>query len=107
MKVTKIKKVYSYEVKSKLKEELGVQELDYRVRQFIENLCDDGLYMYDYSKVIPKLRITFPFFILIILLANVFAAVKWLFTGSIRFSEKSWFTKSMVKWDRFCGFNIL
>ena len=56
MKVTKIKKVYSYELKSKLKEALGAQELDYRVRQFIEDLCDDGLYKYDYSEVKTKLR---------------------------------------------------
>lgn len=107
MKVTKIKKVYSYELQSKLKETLGTQELDYRIRRVIEDLCDDGLYIYDYSKTKSKLRITFPFFILVVLLANVFSAVKWLFTGSARFSQKSWFVKTMVKWDRYCVFNIV
>lgn len=107
MKITKIKKVYSYKLQSKLKEALITKELDYRTRQFFDDICDEGIYKYDYTETIPKLRITFPFFLLIILFANIFATIKWLFTGNVRFSEKWWFTKSMVKWDKYCGFNIV
>jgi hypothetical protein len=110
MKTTKIKKLYQFELERLYKQhfDLGVNgTLDYRLRNFFEELCDDGLYKYDYSKRESKLRITFPLFILVILLTMIYSCFKWLFTGSIRLDNKSWFTRQMVKWDKYCGFNII
>jgi len=111
MKTTKIKKVYRYELERLYKRHFNLESsttLDYRVRNFLEELCDDNeIYQYDYSNPKTKLRITFPLFILVLLLANVYSCFQWLFTGSFRFNHKSWFTRQMVKWDKYCGFNII
>lgn len=106
MKITKIKKVYYYELLNKYREKHG--EMDYRVRNFLEDLCDSGLYKYDYSNSTPsKWRITFPLFITVIGLSFIYGCFKWLFTGNNLFSEKSTFVKFMVKWDKYCGFKII
>ena len=110
MKTNKIKKLYSFELQRKYRKALGLEPiatLDYRLTNFFDELCDDGLYQYDYSKRETKLRITFPLFFLVILGANIFSCFKWLFTGSFRFSNKSWFVRNMVAWDKYCGFNII
>ena len=111
MKTNKLKKIYSFELQRKYKKHLGLEptaELDYRLRNFFEELCEGrGIYEYDYTKRETKLRITFPLFFLVILVANIFSCFKWLFTGSFRFNNKSWFVRNMVKWDKYCGFNII
>lgn len=110
MKTNKLKKLYQFELEQKYKKsfDLGANTaLDYRLRNFFEELCYDGLYQYDYTEIKTRLRITFPFFILIILLASIISCFKWLFTGSYILNNKSWFVRNMVKWDKYCGFNII
>lgn len=110
MKTTKIKKLYNYELQLEYKKYMGLQPsdpLDYRVRNMFEDLTEEGLYVYDYSKRSSRWRVTFPLFILFIFLGSVFGAFKWLFTGSAILNNKSLFVSNMVKWDKFCGFNIL
>jgi hypothetical protein len=110
MKTTKIKKVYQFELERLYKHHFDLEvngTLDYRLRKFFEELCDDGIYKYDHLKTESKLRITFPLFILAVLLANIYSCFQWLFTGSYRFNHNSWFTTQMVKWDKYCGFNII
>ena len=110
MKTTKIKKVYKFELEALYRKQFKLESsdtLDFRLREFFEKLYDDGIYKYDYSKSRTRLRITFPLFILVVLLANIYSCFQWLFTGSYRFRHDSWFTKQMVKWDKYCGFNII
>ena len=110
MKTTKIKKLYQFELEILYRKQFKLEPgstLDYRLREFFEKLVDDGLYKYDYSKRENKLRVTFPLFILVIMLTNIYSCFKWLFTGSYRFDHKSWFTRQMIKWDKYCGFNII
>ena len=110
MKTTKIKKLYPFDLEKLYKEKSNLKytdTIDYKLRNFFEELCDDGLYKYDYSKRESKLRITFPIFILAVLLANIYSCFQWLFTGSYRFRHDSWFTRQMIKWDKYCGFNII
>ena len=110
MKTTKIKKVYQFELEALYRKQFKLEHgstLHYRLRGFFEKLVDDGLYKYDYSKRESKLRVTFPLFILAVLLANTYSCFKWLFTGSYRFDHNSWFTRQIVKWDKYCGFNII
>lgn len=110
MKITKIKRLYQFELEIVYKKQFKLEPgdtLDYRLRQFLERLCDDGVYKFDYSKRESRLRITFPLFILVVLLANIYSCFKWLFTGDYRLNYKSWFTQKMIKWDKYCGFNIV
>ena len=50
MLVSKVKQVYSYELQNKFKKRFEVQEMDYRYREFLDEICDNGLYVRDYSK---------------------------------------------------------
>lgn len=110
MKTNKLKKIYSFELERQYKKQFKLEisdTFDYRLRQFFENICDKSIYQYDYTKRESKLRITFPFFILIIFLASIYSCFKWLFTGSYILNNKSWFVRNMVKWDKYCGFNMI
>ena len=110
MKTNKIKKLYNFDLQNKYKDKIHLDRnatLDYKLREFFEELCDDGLYQYDYSERPSKLRITFPLFLLAIVLLNVVSIFKWLFTGSSRFNNKSWVISRMIKWDKYCGFNLI
>ena len=61
MKISRVKKVYDYELKNELKKRLGANEIDYKVRRFLEDICDAGIYRKEGIGK-PKLRITFlPF----------------------------------------------
>lgn len=107
MLISKVKKVYSYELQNKFKKRYGVQEIDYRYRQFFEELCDDGLYVKDYPKNRAKLRITFLPFLFCILILTVVSLFKYLFTGSFSFGEKNFIIRKMIAWDKYCRFNII
>ena len=76
MKTTKIKKVYKFELEALYRKQFKLESsdtLDFRLREFFEKLYDDGIYKYDYSKSRTRLRITFPLFILVVLLANIYS----------------------------------
>ena len=107
MIISKVKQVYSYELQNKFKKRFGVQEIDYRYRDFLDEICDDGLYVRDYPKNKAKLRITFLPFLICILLLYVVSLFKYLFTGSFYFSEKNLFIRKMIAWDKYCRFNII
>lgn len=110
MKVTRIKKVNYFELAQRYKDKMGMERtatLDYRVRNFLEDLVDDGMYIYDYTKSPGKFRITFPLFIVIVMLGNIYSFIKWVFTADSRISEKSWFIRTLAKWDKYCGFKVL
>ena len=89
MLISKVKQVYSYELQNKFKDLFGVQEIDYKTRLFLDEICDDGLYVRDYPKNKAKLRITFLPFLICILVLYVVSLFKYLFTGSFRFGVKN------------------
>ena len=107
MRLNKVKKLYSYELEQKFKKRFKVEALDWRYRQFFDELCDSGLYVQDFPKNKPRLRLTFPLYLICILFFHLFAAIKWMFTGSYTFNEKSFPVKQMIAWDRYCRFNIV
>lgn len=108
MKISQVKKVYSYELQQRLNNDfLSGGEIDYRIRNFLEDICDDGIYKREYLKNKPKLRITFLPFILCVFILLIIGAIKWIFTGSAIFNSDNLVTKSMIKWDKYCRFNIV
>ena len=107
MLISKTKQVYSYELQNKFKKRFGVQEMDYRYRQFFEEICDNGLYVKDYPKNKAKLRITFIPFLFCVMGLYVVALFKYLFTGSFQFGEKNLIIRKMIEWDKYCRFNII
>jgi len=108
MIISKTKKVYSFELQNRFRKRFDITEIDWRTREFFEELCHDGLYEYDYSKKNkPKLRLTFPLYFICIILLHIFACFKWLFTGSLSLDEKNWAVKKMIQWDKYCRFNLI
>ena len=107
MLISKVKKVYSYELQTKFKKRFGVQEIDYRYRDFLDELCDNGLYVKDYPKNKPKLRITFIPFLFCVIVLYVVAFLKYIFTGTFQFGEKNLIIRKMIDWDKYCRFNII
>lgn len=107
MIISKVKQVYSYELQNKFKKRFGVQEMDYRYREFLDELCDDGLYVREFPKDKPKLRITFLPFLICLLILYVVSLFKYLFTGSFYFGEKNLIITKMIAWDKYCRFNII
>ena len=107
MLISKVKQVYSYELQTKFKKRFGVQEIDYRYREFFDELCDDGLYVRDYLKNKPKLRITFIPFLFCVIVLYVVAFLKYIFTGTFQFGEKNLIIRKMIDWDKYCRFNII
>ena len=107
MLVSKVKQVYSYELQTKFKKRFGVQEIDYRYREFFDDICDNGLYVRDYLKNKPKLRITFIPFLFCVIVLYVVAFLKYLFTGTFYFGEKNLIIRKMIDWDKYCRFNII
>jgi len=84
---------------------------DYRETYYAEKLrsviSESDIYVRDYKRTVPKYRITFPFFLLSVILINLLMCIKWLFVGSLTMNENWWLTKFMIKWDRICNFNIV
>jgi hypothetical protein len=108
MTISKVNRIYSWTLMEKLKKDyLKADVIDYNVRRFLEDLCEEGLYERHYPRNKPKWRITFPFFLLTILIVNIIGAIKWLFVGSARFDEKQPVIKWVIAWDKFCRFNIV
>jgi hypothetical protein len=108
MKISQVKKTYSFELQQKLKKEyLKADELDYRIRNFFDDICDDGIYTRYYPKNKPKWRITFIPFLLFVIIITLSGWIKWFFTGSAVFDSKSFVVKKMIAWDRYCRFDIL
>jgi len=107
MLISKVKQVYSYELQTKFKKRFGVQEIDYRYREFFDDICDDGLYVRDYLKNKPKLRITFIPFLFCVIVLYVVAFLKYIFTGTFYFGEKNLIIRKMIDWDKYCRFNII
>lgn len=107
MKISKLKKVHAFELKQQFKQKHGVDIMDYKFSQFIDDLCDDGIYEYDYSETKSKLRITFILFCICCILLFIFSSIKWLFTGSFYYSTDQWVIKKMIAWDKYCRFKIL
>ena len=107
MKISKLKKVYAFELQNRYKEIYKLDEIDYRLRQFLEDICEEGLYERDNTKRKARLTITFPLFLLCVFLMTVFSCIKWLFTGNIYLNNRWWAVKKLVEWDRYCNFNIV
>ena len=107
MIISKVKQVYSYELQNKFKKRFGVQEMDYKYREFLDEICDDGLYVKNFPKNKPKLRITFLPFLICILILYVVSLFKYLFTSSFYFGEKNLIITKMIAWDKYCRFNII
>lgn len=106
MLISKVKKVYSYELQNKF-EKLYDVKVDYKTREFLDYLCDNGLYVKDYTKNKAKLRITFLPFLICILILNVVSLFKYLFTGTFSFGERNLIIRKMIAWDKYCRFNII
>jgi hypothetical protein len=108
MRITKVKKVWSHQLQQKLKKDyLQSEVLDYRIRKFFDDICDDGLYEFDYPKNKPKLRITFLPFLFFVFIITIVGCIKWLICGSNVFASESFIIKKMIAWDRYCRFGIL
>ena len=107
VKTTKIKELNYYKLAQMYKESVGVEVIDYKVRNFLEELVDLGVYSYDFERPKGKLKITFPLFLILIILGSLYGAVKWIFTANSRLDVNSWFVRSLVKWDKYCGFKIM
>lgn len=106
MRLNKVKKVYSFELQNKFKQRYGVQEMDYRFRDFLDEICDRGLYVADYPKNKPRLRITFPLFLIFVLILTIFACFRWLFIGTFNYNEQDWVVRKMLAWNNYCRFGI-
>jgi hypothetical protein len=112
MKLTKVKPLYTTDFNRLIENRHGKQFLqDFRNTYYYNKMTDllfeRDIFVRDFSKRNSKLRITFPLFLVIVLLLNIFGCFKWLFTGSARFKEKNWIIKKVIQWDKYCGFNIV
>lgn len=104
--------MYNQDFDKLIKQTQGQQFLeDFKETYYYEKLrnvvSENNIYVRDYVKSKPKYRITFPFFLLCVLLINIFAAVKWLFTGSLEIDEKGWIGRKLIAWDKTCNFKIV
>lgn len=106
MRLNKVKKVWGFELQNKFKKRYNIQEMDYRFRDFLQEICDDGLYVEDYPKNKARLRITFPLFILFIAILTIIACFKWFFTGNFNYNEKDWVIRKMLAWNKYCRFGM-
>lgn len=70
-------------------------------------IFDNNIYVEDYKKSIPKYRLTFPFFIIAVMLINITMCINWIFTGTAQINHKSWVARKMIQWDKACNFNIV
>ena len=107
MLVSKVKKVYSHELEKKFEKEWGEKIKDYKIQQFLADICDSGLYVKDYPENKPRLRITFIPFLFCVMVLYVVAFLKYIFTGSFQFGEKNLIIRKMIAWDKYCRFNII
>jgi len=104
--------MYNTDFEKLIMQQHGEQFLkDYRETYYAEKLrsviSDRDIYIRDYKRTKPKYRLTFPIFIITVLLINLIMCIRWLFIGSLDMSEKWLITKLMIKWDRTCNFNII
>ena len=107
MLISKVKKVYNFELQKKFKDKYGIQEMDYRYRDFFEELCDNGLYIRECNDNKTKLRITFIPFLICILILYIIGLFKYLFIGTFSFGENNFVIRKMIAWDKYCRFNII
>lgn len=112
MRLNKVKKLYGDEFLKKIEYSAGTQFVEdfkktYYWQKVRTAIFDEDFYIRDYPKNKPKLRLTFSLYLICILLFHLFAAIKWMFTGSYNYDEKSFFVKKMIVWDRYCRFNII
>lgn len=107
MIISKVKKVYSYQLQHQFKKQFGVEVIDYKTRQFLDDICDKGIYVRESLSNKAKLRITFLPFLICVAVLNAVSLFKYLFTGSFQFSENSLIVRNMIAWDKYCRFNII
>lgn len=112
MKLTKVKKLYPDDFLKKIEYSTGKQFIeDFKKTYYWEKIrasvFEEDFYIRDYPKNKPRLRFTFPLYLICILFFHLFAAIKWMFTGSYSYNEKNFFVKRMIAWDRYCRFNIV
>jgi hypothetical protein len=106
MIVTRVRRLRAFQIKNKIKKALEAEVLDYRLNKVIDDLCDEGLFEYDNRKVTPKLRFTFPLFLVCIIVIFIVSCIKWLIAGNSYFDEENLCLKKMIAWDRYCKFNF-
>lgn len=107
MKITNVKQIRQSDLIEKYERMMG-QSPSHDTETFFRWLCEEEvLFVHEDEKPKARLRITFPLFIVCVLLAMIFGAIKWLFTGNAYFNTKSFIIRSMVKWDKFCRFKIV
>lgn len=112
MRISKVRKMYNTDFEKFIIQQYGEQFLkDYRSTYYWEKLSvlisGRDIYVRDYDRIKPKYRITFPLFIISILLINIFMCFRWFFIGSFDMNENWKITKLIIKWDRICNFNIV
>ena len=112
MKISKVRKMYNTDFEKLIIQQHGEQFLiDYRKTYYWEKLSklisESDIYVRDYKRTTPKYRITFPLFLIAVLLINLVMCIRWFFIGSLEMNENWVITKLMIKWDRACKFNIV
>ncbi len=112
MRISKVRKMYSNEFDKLILNLHGEQFLtDYRNTYYYNKLfqviSENNIYIPDYKKPKAKLRITFPLFLFTIMVINIVMCIVWLFSGSAVMKSNWHLTKLMIRWDRYCNFNII
>lgn len=112
MKLNKTQKLYGHMFDKIISGEAGEQFLkDFKATYYYKKISnvisDSDIMVHYYPKNKSKLRITFPLFLICILLINIFMCFNWLFTGNI-YIKKEWkIAKLMIARDRYCRFNVI
>lgn len=104
MKITRVKRLFEYELLEEYRSITG-KEPDPDTKFFFSEM--DLYYEPIDEKKPAKLRITFPLFLTTVSLILIFGGIKWLFTGNAYLNHKSFVIKQMVRWDKYCRFNIV
>lgn len=104
--------MYNQDFDKLIKNTQGQQFLEdfkktYYYSKLFDVIFDNNIYVDDYKKATPKYRLTFPLFIIAVMLINIAMCVKWLFTGTAQINHKSWVGRKMIQWDKTCNFKII
>lgn len=112
MRLNKVKKLYPQDFLKKIENSIGKQfredfEKTYYWSEIRNIIFDKNFYVQDFNDKKPKLRITFPLFLICLLVFHILGAIKWLFVGTYTYNENNYFVKKMIAWDKYCRFNIV
>lgn len=107
MKISKLKKVYFYEIESKLKNDYGLENIDPKVIEFLKDITKNGFYTNRPRSKTKKAKWTFLPFIICIIMVSIVGAFKWLLTGNGVFDNECFVIKKLIEWDKYCNFNII